>query len=130
MGTVGATIVFQVGQDDAAVLAPYMTPEFEKSDLANMDKYHAAVKTRYLGNTQPAFSIATRPDPGDLESPKGLEREQLIRQRSIKNYTPMSKDEVMAWLNQRYAPRIYTTPDVSGDGQQSIDWSVQTDEEE
>ena len=81
-----------------------------------MDKYQAAVKTRYLGNTQPAFAIATRPDPGDLESPDALEREQLIRQRSIENYTPMSKDEVMGWLNQRYAPRIYTTPDTSGDG--------------
>ena len=34
MGTVGATIVFQVGQDDAGVLAPYMAPEFEKTDLA------------------------------------------------------------------------------------------------
>lgn len=130
MGTVGATIVFQVGQDDAGVMAPYMAPEFDKSDLANMDKYYAAVKTRYLGNTQPAFSIATRPDPGDLESPEGLEREQLIRQRSIENYTPMSKEEVMAWLNNRYAPRIYTTPDTSGDGQQSIDWSVQAKEEE
>ena len=62
-------------------------------------------------------------NPGDLESAEGLEREQIIRQRSIENYTPMRKDEVMAWLNNRYMPRIYTTPDTSGDGQQSVDWS-------
>ena len=90
MGTVGATAVFQASIDDARKLGKYFAPEFEQIDLAQMDKYHAAIKTRYLGNTQPSFKIATRPEPQDLfsfglESPEAAEREVALRTYAIEN---------------------------------------------
>jgi hypothetical protein len=34
-----------------------------------------------------------------------IERERYLRELSVKNYTPKSRDEVLAWLNARYARR-------------------------
>lgn len=110
MGTVGAMIVFQCGLDDARRLAPYMAPEFTAEDLLNLDKYQAAVKLRVAGETQPAFSLTTLPPrTADTFGPEGreacLERERRIRERSHDHYTPMTCEEVLAWLAERYPRR-------------------------
>ena len=131
MGNIGTSIVFQVGQDDARKLEKYFEPTFEAGDLSDMDKFHAAVKTRYLNNSKPAFKIATRPEPKDLfeydlESEEAAEREQVIRERSIANYTPMTRDEVLTWLKERYPPKRFNVPKPDGE---DIDWQVKGDQD-
>ncbi len=127
MGTVGTTCVFQVGQKDARSLAPYFRPEFESDDLVNMDKFNAAVKTRFLGNTQPAFSIATHPDPGDVAALSSMAREETARQRSIAKYTPKTREQVLDWLDRRYPRQTFTSPDHEAAGQQDVNWVVDDD---
>ena len=111
IGTVGATIVFQVGLNDARLLAPYFKPEFSAEDLVNLDLYQAAVKVRSAdGQTLPAFSLQTPPPPGGQETESAKDREQSIRQRSIELYTPKTREEILAWLEKRYPrPRFGRT---------------------
>lgn len=134
MGNIGTSVVFQVGQEDAHKLAKYFEPGFVEADLHNMDKYHAAVKTRFRNNSAPAFKIATRPEPKDLfdydlESEEAEAREIMIRERSIRNYTPMTLEEVLAWLNKRYPRRTFTSPNTEK-GRGPIDWSVEEPDDE
>ena len=135
MGTVGATTVFQASLDDARKLGKYFAPEFEQVDLAQMDKYHAAIKTRYLGNTQPSFKIATRPEPQDLfafglESDEAAEREAMLRKYAIQNPDNGLKhvDYVMDWLSKRYPRKVYTVPSKQEPGDEdSNSWVVTED---
>lgn len=100
MGNVGAMIVFQCGLDDARALTPYMKPDFETEDLLNLGRYQAVVKLRFQGVVQPAFSLTGR-EP--LQKPPDAEaRERRIRERSVQQYTPKTREEVMAWLTERY----------------------------
>ncbi len=131
MGNIGTSVIFQVGQDDAHKLAKYFEPEFDEGALSDMDKYHAAIKTRFLNNTAPAFKIATRPEPQDLfvydlESTEAEEREQMIRERSITNYTPMTRDEILTWLKERYPPKNFAVPKSD---KEDIDWQVKGDKD-
>ncbi len=115
MGNVGAMVTFQCGLEDGRALSPYLRPGFETEDLVNLDKYQAAVKLRFRGETQPAFSLmglAPLEKPPDAE-----ERERRIRARSIELYTPKTREEVMAWLNARYPRkgrngRVQDAPDI------------------
>lgn len=101
LGTVGAMVVFQCGVEDARDLAPHMRPSFDTDALVNLSKFQAAVKMRFHGATQPAFSLATR-EP--LVKPSdALGRETYLRELSVKNYTPTSREDVLQWLAKRYA---------------------------
>lgn len=110
MGNVGAMVVFQCGLDDARRLAPYMKPGFEAEDLVNLDKFQAVVKMRFNEKTQSAFSLSPLP-PRTAETLAPEERfkctqaELRIRQLSQATYTPMHRDEVQAWLAERYPRR-------------------------
>ena len=75
-------------------------------------------------NTTPAFLIGTRPEPGDVESPEAIEREQMIRACSIDQYTPKTRDEVMDWLDKRYPAKRHTFPNTDGESDQEVDWAV------
>ena len=110
MGNVGAMIVFQCGLDDARRLAPYTLPGFAAEDLVNLDKYEAVVKMRVQGQTLSAFSLAPfLPRTVEALAPEEryqrLQAELRIRQLSQASYTPMSRDEVTAWLSERYPRR-------------------------
>jgi len=108
MGNVGAMVVFQCGLDDARSLGPYLKPGFEMEDLLNFDKFNAAAYMRFNGQQQPAFSLHTRqPLPSNNRSDQetAQERERRIRDLSISNYTPHSRQEILDWLKKRY-PRV------------------------
>ncbi len=123
MGTVGATVAFQIGERDAYILSPYYRPEFTTEDLVNQDLYHAAVKTRFKGRTMPAFNIATRRPPGNVEANEAIERERLIRQRSIELYTPKTQQEILEWLNNRYPPPTFpNAPNDAPNSPSGRDW--------
>lgn len=109
LGNVGATIIFACGPKDARALSHVVKPEFEVDDVVNFDKFHAAVKMQAGGKTVPAFSLSTTPPlpvPDDAD-----EREARIRQKSIQNYTPWTRQEVEAWMEERYK-----RPDVTPRG--------------
>ena len=90
-----------------------------------MNKYQAAVNARFKGSTLPAFSISTMPPPGDTSSQKAIEREALIRQRSIKQYTPMTRAEVQEWLDRRYSRGGFGPPTQNDEGNgDDGDWLV------
>jgi hypothetical protein len=55
------------------------------------------------GATQPAFTLFT---PSPLDRPDDyLERERRIRARAIQQYTPRSREHILAWLANRYPRR-------------------------
>ena len=100
LGNAGATIMFACGPDDARALSGYLAPNLAPGDLMNFDRFHAAVKMQVAGKTLPAFSIETlSPLP---EPPDASERERRIRKKSISQYTPWTRQQVEAWLEQRY----------------------------
>ena len=124
LGTVGATVVFQCGLNDAKLLAPYFAPNFKSEDLMNLPLYHAAIKMRHAGQTLPAFSLQTLPPP-TLGTEQGKKREAIIRARSVSRYTPKSRQQVLAWLVERY-PSDHSKPDDYDDEDDEgfTDWSV------
>ncbi|MEZ4671449.1 MAG: type IV secretion system DNA-binding domain-containing protein [Anaerolineae bacterium] len=105
VNNVGAVMAFQCGLDDAKVLEPYMQPQFEAEDLTHLDKYNAAVFMRYLDQTQAAFGVMTEPplpktETKDMEAAN--QRAEHIRQHSVQQYTPKSRQDVLNWLKARY----------------------------
>ena len=123
MGNVGTSIVFQVGPDDARALAAYLSPEFKAEDLINLDLHHAAIKMRLGGRTLPAFSLETRPRPGE-EDEEAEEREERIRKRSVEQYTPKSREEVLDWLQKRYARSRFMLPREQRGSSEDENWVV------
>lgn len=120
MGNVGAMIVFQCGLDDARRLAPHLKPGFEAEDLVNLDKFQAVVKMRFNEETQSAFSLSPLPPrTAETLAPedrfKSTQAELRIRQLSQATYTPMHRDEVLAWLAERY-PRHRPRPGKADKG--------------
>ena len=131
MGTVGATVVFQASPKDAGMLASYFGPEMGKDDLEQLDKYSAAIKMRFKGNTMPAFRIATRPAPNaaNIETKEAIQRAKRLQQHSIDLHTPMTRDQVLDWLNSRYPPQTYSARDSGPDGpQDNPNWEVPTND--
>ncbi|MEO8391730.1 MAG: DUF87 domain-containing protein [Chloroflexota bacterium] len=106
MGNVGATVIFRCSPEDAHDLAAYTQPQFDAQALLELHRFQAVVKTQINGQSMPAFNLFTKPPVkmlGDAD-----EREQRIRQQSIATYTPKSREEVLAWLKERYPRRRAT----------------------
>ncbi|NLF76924.1 MAG: hypothetical protein GX573_14595 [Chloroflexi bacterium] len=100
LGNAGATVMFACGADDARALSGYLAPALRPEDLMNFDRFHTAMKMQVDGKTVPTFSIQTLPPLP--EPPDANEREARIRQQSIQSYTPWTRGEVEAWLENRY----------------------------
>lgn len=108
LGNAGAAIMFACGPDDARALSGYLKPNLTPENLMNFDRFQAAVKMQVNGKTVPTFSIQTFPP---LEEPPDAdEREARIRQKSIENYTPWTRQEVEAWMEERYEQRLRQRP--------------------
>lgn len=101
-GNIGTMFAFEVGEKDAKDLDIFMGEKFTTDDLAKMGNYRAAVTTRYQNERQPPFSLETLPPPGHgIDEATGEATERRIRENSIKNYTPMTEDEVIAAILKR-----------------------------
>lgn len=103
MGNVGATVAFRSNVDDARALAPYMQPSFDIPALVNLDKYQAAIKMQHQGETQAAFLLYADPPP--KETANAVKRENYLRGLSAQQYTPMNREAVLTWLQNRYPLR-------------------------
>ncbi len=103
MGNAGASIIFRYSPSDARAVGAHLRPQFSTEDIVNLDQFVAAVKLQQHGKTLPAFTLKTHPAPplpNDREK-----RAERIRQKSVQNYTPMSRAEVLAFLSERYPRR-------------------------
>ncbi len=116
-GNLNTFAFFQLGDDDAPVAARFTKPHFEAQDFIDMDRYQAVLRLSADGRTLPAFNIATHlvtPDGGDEARLKeGITTEQRIRTVSVKRYTPMSGEEILDWLANRYP--LYRGPEPRDD---------------
>lgn len=119
IGNIGVAATFQIGLKDAKVLAPYYTPLYDVESLSALDKFSFAAKMRYQGKDIPPFTINTRKPP-DSTTGEALETEQTIRAASIKNYTPMARKEILAWLSKRYSDNNIVPSELENDD----DWLV------
>jgi hypothetical protein len=132
LGNVGTSVIFRASPRDGGLLAPHVRPEFTKDDLLNLDRFKAVVKMQTNGQTRPPFTLfpyEPLPRPSDARK-----RADYLRELSRQNYTPMSMEQVKAWLHDKYNPKSpvndadavdlpdaedgepeETTPQVSGD---------------
>lgn len=108
LGNAGAAILFACGPEDARALSGYLKPSLTPDHLMSFDRFQAAVRMQVGGKSVPTFTIQTLPP---LEEPPDAdEREARIREKSIRNYTPWSRQEVEAWLEERYEQRLRQRP--------------------
>ena len=104
MGNVGTMVVFQLGLDDARLLDPYLSPGFDAEHLMHLNKYEAAMTTRYRTQSLPAFSLKTLPPLSqDIPLTRAQAREAYLRELSRSQYTSKTREAVLAWLSERYA---------------------------
>jgi hypothetical protein len=85
LGNVGSMVVFRVGGEDALTLEPELAPPFTAYDLANLPRFHAAVKLIANGEALAPFSarMATMPQPPN----GGDERRSRIVEQSRARFT-------------------------------------------
>jgi len=63
-GNIGTIVCFRVGAADAEFLAKEFAPQFNETDLVNLDKYDVYVKLMIDGITSQPFSATTLPPIG------------------------------------------------------------------
>ncbi len=129
IGNAGASIVFSCSPKDAQVFQPFVRPHFEVDDIVNLDQFTAVVKMQVDGVSQSAFTLLTPLPPVDLIEdfedipvfhrrvsldPEAKKRNRFVQLRkrrtnaeqlrslSRATYTPYPREEVNAWLRQRY----------------------------
>ncbi len=123
MGNVGTTVIFRCSPDDARDLAAYTRPQFDAQALTELDRFQAVVKLQVQGSTQPAFSLRTLAPLGDednaAQQQAAVERERYLRQESSARYTPLRREEVLAWLKERYPRRRSAAPTDATTGEES-----------
>lgn len=74
-GNVGTIVCFRVGAEDAEILAKEFAPQFDETDLVNLDKYDIYVKLMIDGITSDPFSATTLPPLSKKEE----HRDKIIR---------------------------------------------------
>lgn len=95
-GNVGSMIVFQVGSEDAELLAPQLSKfpgQVRPQDLTNLPKYTAYARLLIDGQPSPPFSMETIP----RSAPSSPGRQTVVRQASRRRYaTPVASMAVPA----------------------------------
>src|SRR3989338_4318141 len=82
-GNVGTIVSFQVGSEDAEVIAAQFGDESMEEDILGLPKYQAYMRLMIDGLTSRPFSVATLPPPNFLQD-KG--RSEKIRSHSRERY--------------------------------------------
>ena len=88
-GNVGTLVSFQVGSEDAEVIASQFGDESLEEDILGLPKYQAYMRLMINGLTSRAFSVATLPPPdfkqdeGRVQKIRALSRERYALKRSI-----------------------------------------------
>jgi hypothetical protein len=99
-GNVGTVIAFQVGVADASFLQHEFTPTFSESDLLNIERFHAYMKTVVNGQPVTAFSVDTTKD---LQAEHALANEKvakIVKEMSRLKFG-VAREEVEAEITRR-----------------------------
>ncbi|HPS40599.1 MAG TPA: type IV secretion system DNA-binding domain-containing protein [Candidatus Woesebacteria bacterium] len=99
-GNVGTMISFRIGVTDANFLQHEFAPTFSETDLANVEKYHAYVKTIVDNEPVPAFSMSLYKDIKAQEARMNPKLAEMIKQLSRLKYGK-DKELVEMEINQR-----------------------------
>jgi hypothetical protein len=99
-GNVGSLISFRVGVTDASYLSHEFQPVFGESDLINVDRYHAYMKTIVDNEPVPPFSVDMTKDYKKLKAGANEKIAQAIIQLSRLKYGK-PKELVEAEVSQR-----------------------------
>lgn len=109
-GNVGSVCSFRVGTEDAEFLEKQFSPVFSKSDLMNVDNYHALVRMLVAGRPTRPFNIETLPLPvgrtDRLDQLKELSYLKFGRERFL------VEAEVMARYAKRSVEPVGNAPTV------------------
>jgi hypothetical protein len=95
LGNIGTLCSFAVGVNDMGVIERYTAPTFSGHDLRGLDRFEAVVQMQVNARTQPPFSLYPVPPP--QQTPQQVAQEQAIRAHSVACYTPMTREQVLAW---------------------------------
>ncbi|HOC07742.1 MAG TPA: type IV secretion system DNA-binding domain-containing protein [Candidatus Woesebacteria bacterium] len=85
-GNVGTIVAFRVGVTDANFLQHEFAPTFNETDLANVEKYHAYVKTIVDNQPVSAFSMSLLKDMKAQEARMNPKLAELIKKLSRLKY--------------------------------------------
>jgi len=85
-GNVGTMVAFRVGVTDANFLQHEFAPTFNETDLANVEKYHAYVKTIVDNQPVSAFSMSLLKDMKAQERKMNPKLSELIKKLSRLKY--------------------------------------------
>jgi hypothetical protein len=99
-GNVGTMVSFRVGVTDANFLQHEFAPTFNENDLANVEKYHAYIKTIVDNEPVPAFSMSLYKDIKAQAARMNPKLAEMVRQLSRLKYGK-DKELVEVEINQR-----------------------------
>lgn len=99
-GNVGTVVSFRVGVTDANYLQHEFTPTFTETDLINIDKYNAYVKTIVQNEPVKPFSVDLKKDMSKVNAEKNEQIAKAIIQLSRLKYG-RSRELVEAEIQQR-----------------------------
>jgi hypothetical protein len=85
-GNVGTMVAFRVGVTDANFLQHEFAPTFNETDLANVEKYHAYVKTIVDNQPVSAFSMSLIKDMKAQEAKMNPKLSDLVKKLSRLKY--------------------------------------------
>src|SRR3990170_710245 len=85
-GNVGTLICFRVGVTDASYLAHEFQPVFGETDLINVDRYHAYVKTIVNNEPVPPFSMSLLKDMNKQRETMNPKVAEIIKEMSRLKY--------------------------------------------
>jgi len=105
-GNIGTIVCFRVGAADAEFLAKEFAPQFDETDLVNLDKYEVYVKLMIDGVTSQPFSATTLPPIGISTGSK----EKIIRVSRERYAEPKKvvEDKIARWSGTK--PETLTLP--------------------
>ncbi len=99
-GNIGTIVSFKVGVTDANFLQSWFMPTFDESDLINVERFHAYIKTVVNNQPVPAFSLDTAKDMKQLEAMRDPKVAKLIKDLSRYRYG-RDREVVEAEISQR-----------------------------
>lgn len=85
-GNVGSLIAFRVGVTDASYLEHEFQPTFSETDLINVERFNAYVKTTVNNEPVPAFSLDLTKDMGKMKEQRSIKMAEMVKQLSRLKY--------------------------------------------
>ncbi len=99
-GNVGTMVSFRVGVTDANFLQHEFAPTFNENDLANVEKFHAYIKTIVDNEPVPAFSMSLYKDIKAQEARMNPKLAEMVKQLSRLKYGK-DRELIEVEINQR-----------------------------